>query len=53
MVDTPQNANRALASLIAADIELADFSMGAPSLDEVFFALTGQTTENQPSTGDA
>ncbi|CAN7647134.1 AAA family ATPase [Phyllobacterium sp. LjRoot231] len=53
MVDTPQRANRALAALIAADIELADFSMGAPSLDEVFFAITGQTTENQPTAGDA
>jgi len=51
MVDTPQNANRALAALIAAGIDLADFSMGAPSLDEVFFALTGQITENQSSTG--
>ena len=29
-------------ALIAAGIELADFSMGQPSLDEVFFALTGQ-----------
>ena len=53
MVDTPQNANRALAALIDAKIELADFSMGAPSLDEVFFALTGQITETQPSAGDA
>ena len=53
MVDTPQNANRGLAALIAANIELADFSMGAPSLDEVFFALTGHITENQPSPGEA
>ena len=52
MVDTPQNANRALAALIAAGIELADFSMGAPSLDEVFFALTGQITENQTNAGE-
>ncbi|MHC1551865.1 ATP-binding cassette domain-containing protein [Phyllobacterium sp. K27] len=53
MVDTPQNANRALAALIKADIELADFSMGAPSLDEVFFALTGQITESQSPEGAA
>lgn len=53
MVDTPQNANRGLAALIAANIELADFSMGAPSLDEVFFALTGHITESQPSPGEA
>ncbi|UUP16273.1 ATP-binding cassette domain-containing protein [Nitratireductor thuwali] len=39
---TPKAANEALAALIAAGIELADFSMGSPSLDEVFFALTGQ-----------
>jgi ABC-2 type transport system ATP-binding protein len=37
---TAQDASEALAALIAADIELADFSMGSPSLDEVFFALT-------------
>jgi ABC-2 type transport system ATP-binding protein len=53
MVDTPQNANRALAGLIEAKIELADFSMGAPSLDEVFFALTGQITEPQSPEGEA
>ncbi len=39
---TSRDANDALAALIAADIELADFSMGSPSLDEVFFALTGK-----------
>jgi ABC-2 type transport system ATP-binding protein len=52
MVDTPQNANRGLAALIDANIELADFSMGAPSLDEVFFALTGQIHENEPKRGE-
>jgi ABC-2 type transport system ATP-binding protein len=39
---TPHDANRALGSLIDAGIELSDFSMGSPSLDEVFFALTGK-----------
>jgi ABC-2 type transport system ATP-binding protein len=39
---TASEANEALAALIAAGIELSDFSMGQPSLDEVFFALTGQ-----------
>ena len=38
---TSREANEALGALIAAGIELADFSMGSPSLDEVFFALTG------------
>ena len=40
---TPQIANEALAVLIGAGIELASFAMGSPSLDEVFFALTGNT----------
>ncbi|MBC7965048.1 MAG: daunorubicin/doxorubicin resistance ABC transporter ATP-binding protein DrrA, partial [Fuerstia sp.] len=39
---TSRDANEALGELIAAGIELADFSMGSPSLDEVFFALTGK-----------
>ena len=39
---TAREANEALAELIAGGIELSDFSMGQPSLEEVFFALTGQ-----------
>jgi ABC-2 type transport system ATP-binding protein len=39
---TSREANEALGVLLAAGIELADFSMGSPSLDEVFFALTGR-----------
>ena len=35
-----RDANMALAALLEAGIELADFSMGSPSLDEVFFSLT-------------
>ena len=38
-------ANEALAMLVAAGIELADFSMRRPGLDEVFFALTGKPGE--------
>jgi ABC-2 type transport system ATP-binding protein len=38
-------ASAAIAALIAAGIEPADFSMGSPSLDEVFFALTGRPAE--------
>jgi len=37
---TPHDANAALGALIDAGIELSDFSMGSPSLEEVFFALT-------------
>jgi ABC-2 type transport system ATP-binding protein len=41
---TPEQATDALASLLTEGIELVDFSMGSPSLDEVFFALTGAST---------
>ncbi|SFQ70727.1 ABC-2 type transport system ATP-binding protein [Roseivivax halotolerans] len=34
-------ANAAVAALISGGFAVADFRMGAPSLDEVFFALTG------------
>jgi ABC-2 type transport system ATP-binding protein len=37
---TARDANLALGALIDANIELTDFSMGSPSLDEVFFSLT-------------
>ena len=46
---TAKEANEALGALIAAGIELSDFSMGQPSLDEVFFALTGHP--GQPGHG--
>ena len=42
MAGTAEAANEALAALVAAGIELSDFSMGQPSLEEVFFALTGK-----------
>jgi ABC-2 type transport system ATP-binding protein len=42
MARDPEAANAALGDLIAAGIALADFSMGQPTLDEVFFALTGE-----------
>jgi ABC-2 type transport system ATP-binding protein len=41
MTGSAQAANQAISALIAQGIELADFSMGSPSLEEVFFALTG------------
>ncbi|MEQ1953232.1 ATP-binding cassette domain-containing protein [Mesorhizobium yinganensis] len=42
LAGTAKAANEAVASLVAEGIEPSDFSMGQPSLDEVFFALTGQ-----------
>jgi ABC-2 type transport system ATP-binding protein len=53
MAGNNKAANDALAALIAADIELADFSMGSPSLEEVFFALTGTNAEAGANGGDA
>ena len=50
--NSPQQANAALAALTAAGISLDSFSMAAPSLDEVFFALTGHPAENAAQTGE-
>jgi ABC-2 type transport system ATP-binding protein len=45
----PGRATEALAALVAAGIEPTDFRLGSPSLDEVFFALTGRPkTEEAP-----
>lgn len=38
-----------LAALTQADVEVAEFSVGTPSLDEVFLALTGKKTEESTS----
>jgi ABC-2 type transport system ATP-binding protein len=52
MARTPQAANEVIAKLIAEGIELTDFAMGSPSLDEVFFALTGSAAEKVPPKDD-
>ena len=49
-VKTPGAATKALALLSDSGIEITDFSMGAPSLEEVFFALT--KAAEQPATGE-
>ena len=48
-----EQATEAVARLIGAGIEVADFSMGRPSLDEVFLALTGHTAEDAEAAGVA
>jgi ABC-2 type transport system ATP-binding protein len=40
----------ALASLAGAGITVSEFSLGQPSLDEVFFALTGHAAESENGT---
>ncbi len=42
----------AIAELSRAGVRIADFSLGQPSLDEVFLALTGHTAEDQSSEED-
>jgi ABC-2 type transport system ATP-binding protein len=44
-VSDPERVARALTELTRADVELAEFALGHPSLDEVFFALTGRPPE--------
>ena len=43
----PTAPPRPLAELARAGIGIADFSVGQPSLDEVFLALTGRPAEDQ------
>jgi len=40
-VADPERASDAVAALFAAGVEVGNFSLGQPSLDEVFLALTG------------
>jgi ABC-2 type transport system ATP-binding protein len=43
----PDRAAEAVAELARSDIRIAGFSLGQPSLDEVFLALTGHPAEDQ------
>ena len=45
----PENAAAGLVALADAGISVSDFSLGRPSLDEVFFALTGRAAEESVS----
>jgi ABC-2 type transport system ATP-binding protein len=42
-----ERAAEAVAALAAADVAIATFSLGQPTLDEVFLALTGHTAETE------
>ena len=42
----------AVTKLASAGIGVADFSLGQPSLDEVFLALTGRTGEEAAQTAE-
>jgi ABC-2 type transport system ATP-binding protein len=45
-------ASEAIAELARSGVGVAAFSLGQPSLDEVFLALTGHPAEDQPPEGD-
>ena len=44
--------NVAVTELAAAGVRIADFSVGQPSLDEVFLALTGHPAEDADGSDD-
>jgi ABC-2 type transport system ATP-binding protein len=44
-----EQAAAVLSALAERGIEVAQFSVGSPSLDEVFLALTGRSTETTPT----
>ncbi|MFH8794104.1 ATP-binding cassette domain-containing protein [Streptomyces sp. NPDC017941] len=48
-----EQASRALAELARTGITVDNFSLGQPSLDEVFLALTGHPSEHEPPGGGA
>lgn len=52
-VAEPAQAVAALTALAAAGIRVSDFSMAQPSLDEVFFALTGHPAEEEKAADGA
>ncbi|KAA1419891.1 ATP-binding cassette domain-containing protein [Mumia zhuanghuii] len=52
-VDDRSKVPAALATLAADGVELAGFSYGQPTLDEVFLALTGHTAEETLEAGDS
>jgi ABC-2 type transport system ATP-binding protein len=47
-VTDASTAGELLGTLARANIAVTDFSMGSPSLDDVFFALTGHAAEDKP-----
>jgi ABC-2 type transport system ATP-binding protein len=42
-------AAEVLSALSRQSIQLSDFSLGTPSLDDVFFTLTGRPSSNEPA----
>jgi ABC-2 type transport system ATP-binding protein len=49
---SPERAAEAVGELARAGVGIADFSLGQPSLDEVFLALTGHPAEEAEQNGN-
>ncbi len=47
----PERAAEAIAELSRSGVAVADFSLGQPSLDEVFLSLTGRSAEEAAEAG--
>jgi hypothetical protein len=52
VADGPAILPEVAARLAATTARIRDLALRRPSLDDVFLALTGQPTTNQPSTED-
>jgi ABC-2 type transport system ATP-binding protein len=52
-VSDPERVARALSELSRAEVPVAEFALGQPSLDEVFLALTGRPVEEAEEKEDA
>jgi ABC-2 type transport system ATP-binding protein len=55
-ISDPECVAYALAEMSRSGVKIADFTLGQPSLDEVFLALTGRPADNEDTTateGDA
>ena len=49
-VSAPERLANTFAALSQAEIPLTEFSLGQPSLDEVFLALTGPSVNDKTTT---
>ena len=52
-VEDAERASEAVGELFAAGIDVSNFSLGQPSLDEVFLALTGHPAEEDETVEEA
>ena len=51
-VDSVAQAHKVLAALDKGKVQVREFTMGSPSLDDVFFAITGRPAEEKTAAGE-